>query len=81
MTQGFIITMASSSFPGMLCFIYKYTDRVWGRHTEREMAHVFASEDEARDAVREMLQEIRYQAPEVNGDLAFRLRTAEIVPA
>lgn len=81
MTHGFIIMLASSSFPGVKCFVYKYTESVWGRHTEREMAHVFSSESEAQDAVHEMMAEIRYQAPEINGHLGARLAQAEIVPA
>jgi len=81
MTQGFIIMLASSSFPGVKCFVYKYTDKLWGRHTEREMAHVFSSEPEARDVIRTMIKEIRYEAPELNGALTSRLMAAEIVPA
>ena len=81
MTQGFIIVLASGSFPGMSCFVFK--DRKWGwsRDMAREMAHVFDTEAEARDAIREMIREIRYQAPERNHDLWGRLLTAKIVPA
>ena len=81
MTQGFIIVLASGSFPGMSCFVFKDKACGWSRHTEREMAHVFGEEAEARDAIREMLQDIRYQAPELNNHLGGRLSKAEIVPA
>jgi len=81
MTHGFIIMLASNSFPGASCFVYKYSDKLWGRHTEREMAHVFSSESEARDVIRTMINEIRYEAPELNGALAYRLKEAAIVPA
>ena len=81
MTQGFIIELASGSFPGMSCFVFKDKEWGWSRHTEREMAHVFGTATEAQDAIREMLREIRYQAPEINHSLWTRLKEAEIVPA
>ena len=81
MTHGFIIMLASGSFPGVKCYVYKYTDELWGRHTEREMAYVFGSEAEAHDALCAMAREIKYQAPELNNNLAARLGKAKIVPA
>ena len=86
MTHGFIIMLASGSFPGSKCFVYnvgsvRYGEKAWGRHIEREMAYVFASEAEAHDALRAMAREIKYHAPECNNNLAARLGQAEIVPA
>ena len=88
MTQGFIITLASSSYPGAKCFVYnmggqfqRTGKKVWGRITIPEMAYVFSTVAEAQAVVNELMAEIRYQAPEVNGHLAARLAQAEIVPA
>lgn len=86
MTHGFIIMLASGSFPGSMCFVYnvgsvRYGEKAWGRHTEREMAYVFGSEAEAHDALCAMAREIKYQAPELNNNLAARLGKAKIVPA
>lgn len=88
MTQGFIITLASNSFPGAKCFVYNMGGfgfsggrKIWGRITELEMAYVFSTVAEAQAVVNELMAEIRYQAPEVNGHLAARLAQAEIVPA
>ena len=86
MVQGFIITLASSSYPNTKCFVYnvaepfKDTDKkVWGRITIPRLAYAFSTVAEAQAVVNEMMAEIRYQAPELNGHLAVRLRAAEIV--
>ena len=88
MTQGFIIMLASSSYPNTKCFVYNVakpfggTDKkVWGRITIPEMAYVFSTVAEAQAVVNELMAELRYQAPEVNGHLAARLAQAEIVSA
>jgi len=81
MTQGFIIMLASGTFPGSMCFVYMDKQWGWSRHTERKMAHVFDSERAAMGAIGDMLKEIRYEAPELNNNLAARLVKAEVVPA
>jgi len=85
MCQGFIIQLASASFPGASCFVYRLTTSgvpaVWGRITERAEAHVFKSRESALACISTMLDEIRYQAPELNGSLGSRLAAAQIVPA
>ena len=76
---GFIISLASGSFPGTVCFVFR--DRgYWGRHVELKMAHVFDSREEAEAVLKEMAAEIRYQAPELNNGLAARLAQANIIP-
>lgn len=81
MTQGFIIMLASGTFPGSMCFVYMDKKWGWSRHTERKMAHVFDSMWAAQGAIRDMRKEIRYEAPELNNNLTARLAKAEIVPA
>lgn len=80
MTHGFIITLASASYPGAKCFVAQ-SHGVWCRYLEREMAFVFKTKDAAQDAIRKMVHEIRYEAPELNLDLAERFQKAQIVPA
>jgi hypothetical protein len=43
------------------------------------MAYVFKTRDEAQDAIREMVGEIRYEAPEINLNLAARFKAAQCV--
>ena len=76
---GFIISLASGSFPGTMCFVFR-DDGYWGRHVELKMAHVFDSREEAEAVLKEMAAEIRYQAPELNNSLAARLAQANIIP-
>jgi len=78
MTHGFIITLASGSYPGTKCFVSRVRGE-WRRYLEREMAYVFKTRDEAQDAIREMVAEIRYEAPEINLNLAARFKEAQIV--
>ena len=76
---GFIISLASGSFPGTMCFVFR-DGGCWGRHVELKMAHVFDSHEEAEAVLKEMAAEIRYQAPERNNSLAHRLAQANIIP-
>ena len=43
---GFIISLASGSFPGTMCYVFRDSG-YWGRHTHLKMAHVFDSREEA----------------------------------
>jgi len=79
MTHGFIITLASGSYPGAKCFVSRFGGG-WRRFLQREMAYVFKTRDEAQAAIREMVSEIRYEAPEINLNLAARFKEAQIVP-
>ena len=76
---GFIISLASGSFPGTVCYVFRDAG-FWGRHTHLKMAHVFDSREEAEAVLKEMAAEIRYQAPELNNGLALRLAQANIIP-
>ena len=76
---GFIISLASGSFPGTVCYVFR-DQGCWGRHTHLKMAHVFDSLEAAEAVINEMAAEIRYQAPELNNDLARRLAQANIIP-
>ena len=76
---GFIISLASGSFPGTVCYVFRDTG-YWGRHVQLKMAHVFDSREEAEAVLKEMAAEIRYQAPEINNNLARRLAQANIIP-
>jgi hypothetical protein len=80
MTHGFIITLASGSYPGAKCFVAQ-SHGSWCRYLEREMAYVFKTAKDAQDAITEIVAEIRYEAPELNLDLAERFQKAQIVPA
>ncbi len=80
---GFIVQLISSSFPGKKCFFFRTGGfrAGWRNTTTRDHAHIFETEDCARDAIQEALKEIRYEAPEQNGNLKLRLADAEIVQA
>ena len=76
---GFIISLASGSFPGTVCYVFRDAG-YWGRHVHLKMAHVFDSREEAEAVLKEMAAEVRYQAPEINNNLARRLAQANIIP-
>ena len=80
--MGFIVQLDSASFPGAKCFFYRSPrSGGWRNNLHRAQAHVFESEAGARDAIQAAFNEVRYQAPELNGSLAKRLMRAEIVSA
>ena len=79
---GFIVQLDSSSFPGLKCYFFKRDPfRGWCNHTEREMAHVFPSREDAEIAIKMCWRKIRYAAPELHGNLGARLAAAQIIPA
>ena len=85
--QGFVIMLQSSTNPARKCFVYNAGgfgidrgQKAWGRVFDRDAAYVFDTVDEAQAVLKEMVDEIRYQAPEINGRLAARLAEAEIIP-
>ena len=77
-TQRFIIQLKSGTFPNMTCWIYRNTWG-WSRTLRKDYAKTFPSVEEAQDVVKEILEDIRYTAPEINGNLQARLRNAKIV--
>ena len=80
--MGFVVQLDSASFPGAKCFFYRsQSSRAWRNTTCRDHAHVFESEAEARDAIQAAFNEVRYKAPELNGNLKQRLANAEIIQA
>lgn len=80
--SGFIVQLNSSSFPGKKCFFYlSPRSGGWRNTTCRADAHVFETEAGARDAIQAAFDEVRYEAPEQNGNMQLRLRGAEIIPA
>ena len=79
MTHGFIITLPTGCVPGTKCFVSPGISLWFSRYLEREMAHVFKTRDEAQDAIREMVGELRYEAPEINLKLAACFKEAQIV--